>query len=337
MNHDQVREILGPYLEGELASAQQLVVERHLTSCPACTTEYRELRATVALLRSLPEPEVPAGFSERVLDRAREQAAGAGLSSWLRSLWEGPWVAALAAGTAGLLVWAVVGPRGALPLLPERERVTVDESLAFSRAAPDPGATAADETLGSILSASEPEPESRALASNPQRTTPAISPPASGTPGSHMAKRIPVLPPGGLRHVVVGGSAARSDRARRSAPRLAPHSGALPPRPGLAVCRGIDSMTAEPAGTDLIACRPWLAGMTTLATYDARAFMSQLDATPAPEREPWADLIVRYALETGRAGLVGQELASSRDIRIRALGSRFLTGTTHGAAGAAIE
>jgi hypothetical protein len=312
MNHDQVREILGPYLEGELASAQQLVVERHLTSCPACTTEYRELRATVALLRSLPEPEVPAGFSERVLDRAREQAAGAGLSSWLRSLWEGPWVAALAAGTA-------------------------DESLAFSRAAPDPGATAAEETLGSILSASEPEPESRALVSNPQRTTPAISPPASGTPGSHMAKRIPVLPPGGLRHVVVGGSAARSDRARRSAPRLAPHSGALPPRPGLAVCRGIDSMTAEPAGTDLVACRPWLAGMTTLATYDARAFMSQLDATPAPEREPWADLIVRYALETGRAGLVGQELASSRDIRIRALGSRFLTGTTHGAAGAAIE
>ena len=68
--NDQCREVtrlLQDYVDGTLPSRQATAVSLHLQDCPACARRERELRALVAVLASLPRPEPPAGFDDRIL------------------------------------------------------------------------------------------------------------------------------------------------------------------------------------------------------------------------------------------------------------------------------
>ena len=60
---ERQREQLSAYLDGELAPDERATLERHLTDCPACQEELRQLRATRALLRALPVPALPRSFT----------------------------------------------------------------------------------------------------------------------------------------------------------------------------------------------------------------------------------------------------------------------------------
>lgn len=47
--------LLSAYLDGELAPAERSAVEAHLADCPGCRAHISELRATAALIASLPD------------------------------------------------------------------------------------------------------------------------------------------------------------------------------------------------------------------------------------------------------------------------------------------
>jgi len=66
---DQIRTKLGAYLDGELNRREQIEVENHLPTCPACREELEELRRLSSLLRSIPEPEFtpPQDFKSQVM------------------------------------------------------------------------------------------------------------------------------------------------------------------------------------------------------------------------------------------------------------------------------
>jgi len=100
-----VSDRLGEHLEGDLSLAEFARVDAHLNSCEECATELRELRATVALLRDLPDPELPIGFAARVAERieAGEGRRPSKVTTLVRRIREPRFAAAMAAGFAGLL------------------------------------------------------------------------------------------------------------------------------------------------------------------------------------------------------------------------------------------
>jgi hypothetical protein len=84
MKHAEVRDRLGPYLEGDLPLQQRALVDAHLDGCPSCAEELKELRGTIGLLRSLPEIEPPTGFARSVVARIED---GEGQPTfWIRLL-----------------------------------------------------------------------------------------------------------------------------------------------------------------------------------------------------------------------------------------------------------
>ncbi len=109
MNHDDVRERLGDYLEGDLGVGDRSAVDAHLSDCSGCREELRGLRATVALLRGLPDPAPPAALAESVVDGIRAGGDGRVIRAAFRSSELLRTVGALAAGLAGLtlLAWAL--------------------------------------------------------------------------------------------------------------------------------------------------------------------------------------------------------------------------------------
>ncbi|MCL6551865.1 MAG: zf-HC2 domain-containing protein [Firmicutes bacterium] len=78
--HHVVRRQLSAYLDEELRPEEAAAVRAHLAACAPCAAELEELRATRALLRRLPAPQVPAGFLDDL--RARLAAEGTGRRAW---------------------------------------------------------------------------------------------------------------------------------------------------------------------------------------------------------------------------------------------------------------
>jgi hypothetical protein len=105
VNHSEVRARLSEYLERDLDPEARARVESHLDGCADCGGELRELRATVSLLRRLPEPGHPEGLGEAVIAQiARAGARPARVSVLLRRAAEPRFAAPLAAGIAGLIL-----------------------------------------------------------------------------------------------------------------------------------------------------------------------------------------------------------------------------------------
>jgi hypothetical protein len=112
-----VRDRLGDHLEGDIPLDERARIEAHLARCAECADELRELRATVRLLRGLPDPEPPARLVPEVMRRIE---AGEGserrVVHFLRRAGEPRFAAALAAGIAGLVIFTSLdfGGRGLL-------------------------------------------------------------------------------------------------------------------------------------------------------------------------------------------------------------------------------
>ncbi|MDG2334667.1 MAG: anti-sigma factor [Myxococcota bacterium] len=83
MNHSDVQDHMADYLEGHLPLEKRALFDAHLDDCSDCRGEIRSMQEMVTLLRSLPEPEVPLGFSESVMQRVHEAESRV---SWLESL-----------------------------------------------------------------------------------------------------------------------------------------------------------------------------------------------------------------------------------------------------------
>ena len=55
----EVVEIVTDYLEGALASAEQIDLERHLAMCAGCAVYIEQMRATIRATGALHEEDVP--------------------------------------------------------------------------------------------------------------------------------------------------------------------------------------------------------------------------------------------------------------------------------------
>lgn len=77
MNCDQIQEQLSEYLDNQIENAdRRRAIEDHLTSCPRCLPEAKQLRDGIKGVARLPQVELPAGFSQRVMARVREEEGG---------------------------------------------------------------------------------------------------------------------------------------------------------------------------------------------------------------------------------------------------------------------
>jgi anti-sigma factor RsiW len=101
VKHPEIRAQLSAYLERDLGPEERTQIDTHLESCVACGSELRELRATVSLLRRLPEPGHPPGLADAVMARAAQRPAR--VIQLVRRAAEPRFAAALAAGIAGLV------------------------------------------------------------------------------------------------------------------------------------------------------------------------------------------------------------------------------------------
>jgi len=104
---------MADYLEGHLSLEKRALFDAHLDDCSSCLAEIRSMQQTVTLLRSLPAPEVPAGFSESVMQRVHESQNRV---PWVESLQEAfrlllnPRV--LAPVSVGLIALGIIGGTG---------------------------------------------------------------------------------------------------------------------------------------------------------------------------------------------------------------------------------
>lgn len=127
MNHRSAQRHLADYLDRALSPNRRRRVEEHLDNCTECSSEVRELRETVALLRGLPEPDAPADLTEAVLRRI---AAGEAEPTW----------SPLPVRWLGTISQSLSSPRLALPIaavLAAVVLVGVSPNLQFFPAGPD--------------------------------------------------------------------------------------------------------------------------------------------------------------------------------------------------------
>lgn len=75
MSTPHVADRLSAYLDGALPASDLEFVQAHLEVCGTCGRAYEELRTLRGLLRTLPEPAVPAGLADRIHWRLAREAA----------------------------------------------------------------------------------------------------------------------------------------------------------------------------------------------------------------------------------------------------------------------
>jgi anti-sigma-K factor RskA len=71
MTHDELRELTGGYALGVLSEAEHRALDAHLSGCPDCAEEVRQLqRVALGLAHAVPQHAPPAALRDRVLRAA---------------------------------------------------------------------------------------------------------------------------------------------------------------------------------------------------------------------------------------------------------------------------
>ena len=94
--HGRLRELLSAYVDGQVSASEASRVQEHLAACAECRRELEALRATVSLLRSLPQVQPSRSFA---LAEAPEPAD---------RRWPVAWGARAAMSVAGLVLAALL-------------------------------------------------------------------------------------------------------------------------------------------------------------------------------------------------------------------------------------
>ncbi|MCK5943765.1 MAG: zf-HC2 domain-containing protein [Planctomycetes bacterium] len=102
----RTRELLSPFIDGELALDLARGVLAHMQTCAACRAEAGAMRAASGMVRSVAGP-APAGLRTRILSQASEARAPSRLSGTLR----------LAAPRAALVLLGAAAVVFVVPLL----------------------------------------------------------------------------------------------------------------------------------------------------------------------------------------------------------------------------
>jgi hypothetical protein len=127
MNCRSAESLYSAFIEDELSQKERRDLEAHLLACRRCSVAVRDLRATIALTRSLPAAAVSEHFEEDVLARIRSgEALRPSLLEWLAGLLAPvrlrPVLAASAAicavGVAAILFLRPPGPSSSVATAP---------------------------------------------------------------------------------------------------------------------------------------------------------------------------------------------------------------------------
>jgi hypothetical protein len=74
INCAHCKEQLSAYLDGIMTVEEKKLLEEHLSSCGYCSLAFSELKKTEETLRSLEEVEPPPWFTQKIMNRVREEA-----------------------------------------------------------------------------------------------------------------------------------------------------------------------------------------------------------------------------------------------------------------------
>lgn len=224
---------LSAYLDHQLAPAEMAAARAHLTTCRACARELAELRATVALLRELPQ-YLPRRSFQLGPEHARRAAGGLGVGGWFERLV--PALPALRIATvavAVLLVAVIAGdlvsnrasdsglvlqtgdqpaaevnapaPEATLAPFPALQAPAAEQAQPRVAAVPTTSAPDADEEVASFAeSAAEAGTESAVPASSMAGDDRAEDAPSVVSPAPAVEPRPASSPPSGWRLAQVG-------------------------------------------------------------------------------------------------------------------------------------
>jgi len=119
MTHEQYRDSLGSWLDGELAPETSSAVAEHVGTCTACRAAVDEIRGLSASLRGLPRHELPDDLKARMLRPVETGSPHAPLRR--------PWAIAsfAAAAVVFIMVIGVIGLRR--PEAPQVARLDMNE------------------------------------------------------------------------------------------------------------------------------------------------------------------------------------------------------------------
>ncbi len=147
MTHSKLRARLNDYVDRTLPGKLRSEVRAHLAQCADCAEEVRELEATVALLRRMPDVEPPPYLASAVMARGRDgEAEPRSLRRSLQQLFQPTLTVTATAAVAGLAVYAATGivaaPPAAVPAGPQIAAVEPAAAPEPVPAAPEPLAAA---------------------------------------------------------------------------------------------------------------------------------------------------------------------------------------------------
>lgn len=85
MSCSSVKRLLSGYVDGSLGNEERALVERHVLSCPVCTSDLEKLRSTMILLHNLKEVEPPPWFTQKIMAQVRREAQARGIWGTIRN------------------------------------------------------------------------------------------------------------------------------------------------------------------------------------------------------------------------------------------------------------
>jgi hypothetical protein len=83
MNHNEIRHMLSEYIDGAVSPEDRTAIEEHLKTCERCSDALKELRQTVAVIRTVEELDPPAFMTQKIMAKVRVEAAK---KSWFNRL-----------------------------------------------------------------------------------------------------------------------------------------------------------------------------------------------------------------------------------------------------------
>ncbi|OGW35435.1 MAG: hypothetical protein A2X58_11485 [Nitrospirae bacterium GWC2_56_14] len=75
MNHNEIRHMLSEYIDGAVSPEDRTAIEEHLKTCERCSDALKELRQTVAVIRTVEELDPPAWMTQKIMAKVRVEAA----------------------------------------------------------------------------------------------------------------------------------------------------------------------------------------------------------------------------------------------------------------------
>jgi hypothetical protein len=83
MNHNEIRHMLSEYIDGAVSPEDRTAIEEHLKTCERCSDALKELRQTVAVIRSVEEIDPPAWMTQKIMAKVRKET---GKKKWFHRL-----------------------------------------------------------------------------------------------------------------------------------------------------------------------------------------------------------------------------------------------------------